>query len=195
MKLAFVGNMGSGKTTIADYLERNHGYKRLSLADPIREDILKLMQMRIPDATMDLIKEHKHKFRLIMQQYGTEVIRGFLGKDYWTHICIERASQYQFVAVDDCRFLDEVDLWRKSGGIVVKIMCPEETRRNRLHKRDGEYTDSEWAALQQHESEAQVDSIVPDLVVWNSGDSLRQLALILDDFVYRLETAKSAREG
>ncbi len=52
MKIGISGKMASGKTTLAKYLVENHGFVKLSFADPIKE--LESIQANTPDELLQL---------------------------------------------------------------------------------------------------------------------------------------------
>jgi dephospho-CoA kinase len=190
VKIAFLGRMCSGKTECANYFVTK-GFKKLSFAEPMKQDILELVQKRAPWVTRTFINENKSHFRTILQGYGTDTMKLLLGDDCWARIACEDASQYDSVVLDDMRFLIEAERWRKIGGIVVRLECPDLIRRRRHEELFGPVSTDDWLKMNSHQSETEVDLIQPDYTIHNSGDSIPQLHLILGDFLWRLSNASS----
>lgn len=65
--------------------------------------------------------------RLLMQMLGTEWARDQIHKDFWVNLWRERVKGLDRVVADDCRFPNEVEALRKSGGILVEIVRPSNT--------------------------------------------------------------------
>jgi dephospho-CoA kinase len=190
-KIAFLGKMYSGKTECAKYLE-TIGYKILSFAEPMKQDIVELVQKRAPWVDRKYLDEHKAAFRKVLQGYGTETMKSILGDDCWARIACQEAIKYENATVDDMRFLIEALTWRElTGGIVVKLVCPDSVRRKRLESKFGPFTDNEWIEMNNHQSETEVDQITPDYIIHNAGNSIVQLHLVLNDFVWRIENAQT----
>lgn len=157
MKLCLTGKAGSGKSTVADYYSTSQCFTKLSFAQPVKE-IFEHMMLRKPDKT-------RPKDRSALQRIGTEVGR-FVDKDIWIkHFDL----QYQkllaatvgieplvesYIVVDDARFKNEVDYLRKNGFVIVRVI--------------GRGYD--MGELGKHPSESEMDSIVVDFTVDNSGD-------------------------
>jgi hypothetical protein len=124
--VVLLGRAGTGKTTIARWLEREHGGQIVSLAAP-----LKLMArdvMGFSDAQLYGSQEEKAAIdprygfsaRAFLQRLGTEGVRKHLGPDVWA-MDVERrivdASQLPsrppVFVVDDCRFPSEARYLRR----------------------------------------------------------------------------------
>lgn len=115
------GAKGSGKTTIAKILEKEYGYKRISLAAPIRDMARALLRSldfkneRIEELLNDpVFKEtpipelNGVTSRVILQTLGTEWGRS-LSPNIWADIAFKKAQAYDVVVIDDIRFQNEAD--------------------------------------------------------------------------------------
>jgi hypothetical protein len=127
----------SGKDTVADYLVENHGYTRISFADPMRDALLALdppvpymghylrlstvIRFRGWEEAKILVPE----IRELLQRFGTEVGRNMFGQNFWVNQAIEKASRYDKVVFSDCRYTNEADAIRDNGGVVWRISRPE----------------------------------------------------------------------
>jgi hypothetical protein len=83
MKIVVIsGKMHSGKSFVAGILEREHGYRRLSFAQPLKDD---LRHMGFTEAEIDSKGEWMRK---LMQAYGQA--RRAQHPDYWSNRLVER---------------------------------------------------------------------------------------------------------
>lgn len=159
MIIAFTGLAGSGKTTVADYVVSEHGFKKHNFKDGLVAEMLD----NLPDVlnelkdtyacTLDeLFKEKPPTMRALMQNYGTEVRRGD-DKDYWVKRWCEGLFDSHYV-VDDVRFVNEARAVRDRGGIIVRVSRPD--RNSNGYK---------------HTSETEQSEIEPDFtIISNTGD-------------------------
>jgi len=127
MKLVgLVGRLGSGKTTVADYLEEQYGFSRVKFADPLKD------MLRAIGLTEDHIEGHLKEEpcdllmgqtpRHAMQTLGTEWGRNCLHPNLWVRLWAERAGTKRMVVTDDCRFPNEMDMIRINGGLLIRIV-------------------------------------------------------------------------
>ena len=152
MIIAFTGRKGSGKTTASEYLIDNLGYVRVSFKD----GLVKEMKDNFPRTLANISEIYGYKNiddlfffkpaiqRSFMQEYGTDVRRND-DADYWVKQWESNIVGMKDVVVDDCRFLNEAEAIRRSGGIIIRL-------------NGGVTTDT-------HVSEIEMDSIVPDHVL------------------------------
>jgi hypothetical protein len=140
--LAFTGRAGTGKTTTARVLCRDHGFQRIGFADPIRAMMRALyVEMDLPFDEIDrrLVGDLKNapdpalghtpgRFyeatpRRAMQTLGTEWGRMCMGQSFWTGVWLRsvESSGAHRVIVDDCRFHDEAEAIRRLGGQVIGL--------------------------------------------------------------------------
>lgn len=70
--IGLLGANGAGKTTIADYLVAEHGYRKLSFAEPLRElaRLNETWRLQEEDFGYDLAKEHVRGFRQYLIDLG-----------------------------------------------------------------------------------------------------------------------------
>lgn len=133
--------MGSGKTTFAEALVRNHGFVRLSVAATLKAMVQTFLQesgldcydakelITDPDLKEYPIKELNWQSpRYAMQTLGTEWGRELLGDDIWIGSAIRKAqylmSQGQSVVFDDVRFENEAQAIVKASGAMVRVWRP-----------------------------------------------------------------------
>jgi len=137
-KCFLIGLMGikrSGKDTVGDYLVDNHNFIKRSFAEPLKEACRHLFLLNDEQLFGDL-KEvsdprwHGASPRKMLQYVGTDLLREQLdkimpglGTNIHTHnfeLWYEQ-NQHLNIVVPDVRFINEVDLIHKLGGIVVRL--------------------------------------------------------------------------
>lgn len=132
--LGLVGPKGVGKSTVADYLEQEHGFLRISFAEPLRAMLLAF------GLSSDELGEGKEKPlirffgpdtkitpRHLMQTLGTEWGRNLVDREIWTkHLRnqIEKVAKGGSgfdIVIDDVRFPNEALVIEELGGKLVRI--------------------------------------------------------------------------
>lgn len=130
--IGFTGLAQSGKSTASSFLEKNYEFQRINFKSAIIEEI----KHNFPDFLKkeaeiykcnvdDLFTTKPGSFRQFMQNYGTELRRN-IDDNYWIDRWLANANKsyinYQRpVVVDDVRFLNEAEMIKKVGGIIIRI--------------------------------------------------------------------------
>ena len=174
MKIAFVGRMGAGKTTSAEYFKTQFRGSTFSWADQIRVEaydllsgalqsptyipVLKTPEPLRQDASRKTkivwIEQRKAQYRELLQWWAQ--LQRAQDKDYWLTAGLERVEQGASIN-DDTRFPNEALALQKAGFVLVWVECPEMLRYIRLMERDGDVPPTTL----NHETERQVDSLRP----------------------------------
>ena len=113
--IAITGKMGAGKTTVADYLVGRYGYRKLSLADPLKTAAAQLWSKPRRDqlqALADTLDPRDLVHKLFVR--------------------IHSANNLAPVVVDDLRMADEYWDLRERGWFVGRVEASEITRVDRL---------------------------------------------------------------
>lgn len=165
MKVALFGKIRSGKNTVADILTEEHGFKQFAFGDGIGE----IIQNYFPEAWAGG-KPRKH-YQHIGQQLRV------LNEDVWVNyllnsISVEIHMRKKFInendiniVVTDGRQLNEAEMLRKEGFLIVKVTTPEEIRIERMKALGDVFSPEDL----QHETELNVDLIEPDIEIVNDG--------------------------
>ena len=153
--LGLVGVERSGKDTIADHLVRNHGFKKYSLAAPIR-DIGKLMfgwtDEQLAGSKKDIIDPKTNiKPRDFLTWFGTEICQfGIYNKfpelantipprTIWANMMrnyiMDNITRTPIV-ITDIRFKHEADIFQQLGGILIHVSRDEKETPEQLAKYD-----------------------------------------------------------
>lgn len=160
INIALVGRMASGKSTLSARLVKEFKFKKVALADAIKEQVI--VYGMIPDITINKVRD-----RQILQDYG-QICRGeleeakyfdgilqnicgnvylknkegyqFIGtanSNYWVDFLFSYLDKERLTVVDDIRRLNELQAFEKEGFCSIKIESPQELRIERLKIRDG----------------------------------------------------------
>lgn len=173
------GFKGSGKSVVAGYLEREHGFVRVNFKDALVEhmkedlpDTLKALAL-IHSMTIDELFVNKPiGMRELMQNYGTDIIRKRLGEDYWVNEYTKTIGLMpgKNIVTDDVRFQNEFDKVNDIGGVCLLIKRTDITTGG-THKSETEHLDFNFDFVIEAEPGGhqdvyrQVESILQDIKV------------------------------
>ena len=139
MIIGFVGFIGSGKDTAADYLVNFHGYRRDSFANTLKDAVSHvfgwdrtLLEGRTAEARawreqVDLWWAERLNIphltpRWILQWWGTEVCRAGFHDDIWIASLENKIRKTtDNIVISDVRFPNEIKAIHNAGGIVVRV--------------------------------------------------------------------------
>lgn len=143
MIIGICGFIGSGKDTIADYLVNNHGFRRESFANSLKDAVAAvfgwdrvLLEGRTKEARE--WREQRDEWwsqrlgmeitpRWVLQNWGTEVCRRGFHDDIWIASLEHRLlKSNDDIVISDCRFPNEIKAIQQAGGIVVRVVRGEE---------------------------------------------------------------------
>ena len=163
--IGLVGPKHSGKSTSAEFLVQSYGFVRESLAGPLKDDAVEMINTfnrrhGLPGINRDYLDRHKDEvFVPFLQWLGTEYGREFLKTpSRWTDLFLSRAyASEKPVVCDDVRFINEADILRANGFLIIKINRSDWAREQSLTEAGVDPS----TAL--HTSETELNKIVPDL--------------------------------
>ena len=143
MIIGFVGLIGSGKDTAADYLVNFHGFRRDSFAGTLKDAISSifgwdrtLLEGRTKEARE--WREQRDNWwserlgreitpRWILQYWGTEICRKAFHTDIWIASLEHKLlTSNDDIVISDVRFPNEISAIHKANGLVVRIKRGEE---------------------------------------------------------------------
>lgn len=136
--IGLTGKAGVGKDTVADYLVKNHGFRKYSLAGPLKE-MLKVIGVECDNRET---KELPHPVfgkspRQLAQTLGTEWMRNCVAADGWLRLAdqfvkgtrelnnLEEVSIARGIVFSDVRFENEAEFVRNRGTLVHVIRSTE----------------------------------------------------------------------
>ena len=139
MIIGFVGFIGSGKDTAADYLVNCHGFRRDSFANTLKDAVAQvfgwdrtLLEGRTAEARkwreqLDVWWSERLNIpeltpRWVLQQWGTEVCRQGFHDDIWIASLENKMRKTRDnIVISDVRFPNEIKAIHNAGGLVVRI--------------------------------------------------------------------------
>jgi hypothetical protein len=127
-----LGPMGVGKTTTAQLLEQQYGYRCYSLAEPVR----RVVEVAFPW----LDGESKSVRRIYLQKTGW-FLRDFHPNPILHHAEVTLRAVIRPLVIDDGRTEEEAEWAVRHGLSVVVLTCDDTERRRRLIERDGTLPD------------------------------------------------------
>lgn len=138
--IGLCGFAGSGKSTAADFLVREHGFTRLSFATAVK-DITAILfswnreyldgrtpETRVwretPDAFWSARMGRPWAPRHALQMVGTDLCRQHVHANIWVERVMAQIHQMgdtAKVVIDDVRFVNEIDILRHAGAQILVI--------------------------------------------------------------------------
>ena len=152
------GKAGSGKDTLAGFMQRNLQIRGKKVLITHYADLLKFICKNFFgwDGKKD---EHG---RSLLQHVGTDIVRA-QDPDFWVDFIAVVArffpGEYDYIIIPDTRFPNEIERLSDAGFYVTHIRI----NRPGLHS-------LLTGAQQQHPSETALDGVEPDLTVENPGE-------------------------
>ena len=143
MIIGFIGFIGSGKDTAADYLVNYHGFRRDSFANTLKDAVAcvfgwdrTLLEGRTSEARK--WREQQDEWwtkrlgkpitpRWVLQYWGTEVCRQGFHDDIWIASLENKMRKTaDNIVISDVRFPNEITAIHNAGGLVVRIKRGED---------------------------------------------------------------------
>jgi hypothetical protein len=139
MIIGFVGFIGSGKDTAADYLVNFHGFRRDSFANTLKDAVAAvfgwdrtMLEGRTNEARewreqvdpwwAERLKMPNLTPRWILQYWGTEVCRRAFHDDIWIASLENKLrNSKDNIVISDVRFPNEIKAIHSAGGKVIRV--------------------------------------------------------------------------
>lgn len=130
--IGITGRAGSGKDTVAGYLQHKYGFQPMAFANPLKEAAAILFNLPVyyfhdRELKERVVEDWDMSPRRMAQILGTEAVRTNFGADFWIKRWLQeyRAMTIdQNVVLTDVRFNNEAQAVRDLGGTVVHIVRP-----------------------------------------------------------------------
>lgn len=161
--IGVLGPAGAGKSMVAEYLVREYGAVRYSLAAPLKEIAKNVFnfsdeQLYGTQAQKEAT-DPRYNFspRWLLQRLGTEGIRKVFGEDIWVSTLLARVQRdnHRIAVCDDVRFVNEATKIRQLVQIKhdARSVVPTPHRSGFVWRLESPWRDS--TADASHASEAQ----------------------------------------
>jgi hypothetical protein len=140
MIIGICGLIGSGKDTIADYLQNIHQFRRESFAHTLKDAVSsvfgwdrELLEGRTKESRAwreqvdawwaDRLNMPNLTPRWVLQYWGTEVARRSFHDDLWIASLENKLRKTQDdIVISDCRFPNEISAIKRAGGTVIRVV-------------------------------------------------------------------------
>jgi hypothetical protein len=211
MIIGICGFQGSGKDTIADYLQNIYGFKRDSFAATLKDAVAavfgwdrELLEGRTTESRV--WREQVDPWwaqrlgmpdltpRLVLQKWGTEVARRSWHDDTWIASLENKLNKaHNDIVITDVRFPNEIRAVKDAGGTVIRVVRGPEPDwyDTALGANAGIVPDQELLKqLGIHPSETAWIGTQFDAVIDNNADGLDPLFAQVKDLVLNLQVSK-----
>lgn len=143
MIIGICGFIGSGKDTIADYLVNFHEFRRESFASSLKDAVSAVFgwdRILLEGRTKES-REWREQIdewwtarlgmpitpRFVLQNWGTEVLRGSFHDDIWIASVENKIRNTKDnIVITDCRFPNEITALKNAGGKVIRVKRDQE---------------------------------------------------------------------
>jgi len=138
MIVGFVGFIGSGKDTAADYLVNFHGFRRDSFANTLKDAVAAVFgwDRTLLEGRTTESREWRDQIdfwwsnrlgrqitpRWVLQYWGTEVLRNHFHDDIWIASLENKLRKTKDnIVISDVRFPNEIEAIHNAKGLVVRV--------------------------------------------------------------------------
>jgi hypothetical protein len=218
MIIGIAGFQGSGKDTIADYLQNIYGFKRDSFAATLKDAVAavfawdrELLEGRTTESRAwreqvdpwwaERLNMPNLTPRYVLQVWGTEVARKSFHDDTWIASLENKLRKTSNdIVISDVRFPNEIAAIKRAGGIVIRVTRGPEPVWYELAKivNQGPDGNTKWRlsknqleTYQVHASETAWIGTEFDAVIDNNSDGLDNLYSQVKRLVQDLQQPKA----
>jgi len=202
MIIGICGLIGSGKDTIADYLQNIHQFRRESFAHTLKDAVAaifgwdrELLEGRTKESRAwreqvdpwwaERLGMPHLTPRWVLQYWGTEVARKSFHDDMWIAALENKLRKTKDdIVISDCRFPNEIAAIKSAGGIVIRVVrgpepewfpFAEAVNRGPDHNLHWSWSKTQLAKFNIHASETAWIGTKFDYIVDNNADGLDNL--------------------
>jgi len=216
MIIGICGLIGSGKDTIADYLQNIHQFRRESFAHTLKDAVASIFgwDRELLEGRTRESREWREQVdpwwaerlgipgltpRYVLQFWGTEVARKAFHDDIWIAALENKLRKtHDDIVISDCRFPNEIKAIKKSGGIVIRVTRGSEPEWFKLAEivNRGPERNLTWSTSKEklshfniHASETAWIGTDFDAIIDNNADGLDNLYKQVKNLVQDLQTS------
>ena len=216
MIIGICGLIGSGKDTIADYLQNIHQFRRESFAHTLKDAVAAIFgwDRELLEGRTRESREWREQVdpwwanrlnmpnltpRWVLQYWGTEVARKSFHDDMWIAALENKLRKtHDDIVISDCRFPNEIKAIKDAGGIVIRVVRGPEPVWFKLAERvnagskgyQWRLSKNELETYKIHASETAWIGTEFDAIIDNNADGLDNLYKQVKNLVQDLQAAK-----
>ena len=214
MIIGICGFAGSGKDTIADYLQNIHQFRRESFAHTLKDAVAAVFgwDRDMLEGRTRESREWREQVdswwserlgmtvtpRLVLQLWGTEVARKSYHDDIWIASLENKLRKtHDDVVISDCRFPNEILAIKQVGGVVIRVTRGPEPTWYELAQtvNRGPTRNAKWrlskTELEKHKVHASETAWIGtefDAIIDNNKDGMDNLFCQVNDLVNSLKS-------
>lgn len=220
MIIGICGLIGSGKDTIADYLQNIHQFRRESFAHTLKDAVAsifgwdrELLEGRTKESRAwreqvdpwwaERLNMPTLTPRWVLQYWGTEVARKSFHDDIWIAALENKLRKTKDdIVISDCRFPNEIQAIKNAGGLVIRVVrgpepiwypLAETVNKGPTRNTTWRLSKTELEKYNIHASETAWIGTKFDAVIDNNADGLDNLYAQVRDLVLNLQASKAGR--
>lgn len=191
-----MGNIGSGKSTTADYLVRKHNFVERSFAEPLKRACQNIFLFDDDQVFGDYTNKEAGDARwygvsprTILQYVGTELFREGLQKimpELGPNVFVRSFTLWYeqqlklnpniTIVVSDVRFESEAECIKALGGIIIKISRDQVVDAKHAKNDD----------IRTHASEQEINILPYDYLLQNNNCDIEFLHMNIDKIIYEI---------
>lgn len=112
------GKAHSGKSTVSEMLVQKYGFESLAFGDTLKRHLNDYFGIHTDELWSD---KKKPEVRKLLQSVG-DLMRCEVDENYFVRVIEMALKDHEgFVAIEDVRYSNEVDMLKNNGGILIKI--------------------------------------------------------------------------
>jgi hypothetical protein len=216
MIIGISGLIGSGKDTIADYLQNIHQFRRESFANSLKDSVSMIFgwdRDMLEGRTRESREWREQQDdwwstrlnrvitpRWVLQYWGTEVCRNGFHDDIWISSLENKLRKtHDDIVISDVRFPNEIKAIKNAGGTVIRVVRGAEPEWFdwAISVNRGPDGNTNWALSKNKLEKAKIHSSETawagtnfDKIIDNNADGLDNLYLQINDLVRDLRFSK-----
>jgi hypothetical protein len=218
MIIGVCGLIGSGKDTIADYLQNIHQFRRESFAHTLKDAVAAVFgwDRELIEGRTRESREWREQVdpwwaerlnmphltpRWVLQYWGTEVARRSFHDNIWIASLENKLRKtHDDIVISDCRFPNEIAAIKRAGGIVIRVTRGPDPEWYEFAEKvnKGPIRNAEWALSKTrletynvHASETAWVGTNFDAIIDNNADGLDNLYRQVKHLVQDLQVARA----
>tara|TARA_B100001250_G_C19799168_1_gene790141 strand:+ start:48 stop:656 length:609 start_codon:yes stop_codon:yes gene_type:complete len=183
LTIGICGQRLSGKDYIADLISKEAGFKKRSLAHPIKQEYCKFMG--VPIETLYTQGERKELHRLSLITLGA--IRRAQHIDWWCE-ALHNKSQNEIVIISDMRFKNEVEYFQNNSSkfLLFEVTADDSSLKSRGWKES--FADSTSTETERYEFQPSISETIQNNNKSDTTNIVKELLLKYDLYNYKTIT-------